>query len=122
MALLLLASRDVLPRQRARDQQADMAGSALKARILNELVGLDPEPEELEATLEQIVVFFGSPHGPTRAIALGILEEWRATCESPEFVAWLLAQAVYVGQEPEEKCGRGRKNRQAAEASDSGAA
>jgi len=38
MALLLLASGDLLPRQRARDQQADISGSALKARILNELV------------------------------------------------------------------------------------
>src|SRR5262245_21736436 len=35
MALLLLASGDLLPRQRARDQQADISGSALKARILN---------------------------------------------------------------------------------------
>jgi hypothetical protein len=37
MALLLLASGDLLPRQRARDQQADLSGSALKSRILNEL-------------------------------------------------------------------------------------
>jgi len=48
MALLLLASGDLLPRQRARDQQADISGSALKARILNELVLLDPEPVQME--------------------------------------------------------------------------
>ena len=122
IALLLLASGDLLPRQRARDQQADVAGSALKARILHELVGLDAEPEELETTLEQLVESFGPPRGPTRAIAMGILEEWRAACESPEFVAWLLAQAVHEGQEPAEERRHGRKNRQAAEAPDSGAA
>src|SRR5262249_20376624 len=90
MALLLLASGDLLPRQRARDQQADISGSALKARILNELLGLDPEPVEMEAALEQIIALLGEPSGPTRAVAVSILEEWQAACTSPQFVEWLL--------------------------------
>jgi hypothetical protein len=122
VALLLLASGDLLPRQRARDQQADLSGSALKSRILNELVLLDPEPEQVETALEQIVALLGPPTGPTRALAVSVLEEWQAACTSPEFVAWLLAQAVHAGQEPTEGHHRGRKNRQTAAAPDSGAA
>ena len=121
LALLLLASGDLLPRQRARDQQSDVAGNALKSRVLNELVLLDPEPEQLAVMLEQIIVAFGPPAGPTRAIALGVVEEWRAACASPDLVEWLLAQAVHEGLEPTEGRRRGRKNRQTAEASDSGA-
>ena len=37
-ALLLLASRDLAPRKRARDQQADRAGLELKKRVLTALV------------------------------------------------------------------------------------
>jgi hypothetical protein len=122
MALLLLASGDLLPRQRARDQQADLSGSALKSRILNELVLLDPEPEQVEAALEQIVALLGPPTGPTRALAVSVLEEWQAACASPEFVAWLLAQAVYAGLESTEGRRRDRKNRQTAAASDPGTA
>ena len=122
MALLLLASGDLLPRQRARDQQADLMGSALKSRILHELVMLDPEPERVEVALEQIVEQLGPPTGPTRAVAVSVLEEWQAACASPEFVTWLLAQAVHEGLEPTEGRRRGRKNRQTAETPDSGAA
>jgi hypothetical protein len=100
IALLLLASGDLLPRQRARDQQADITGNTLKSRILNALVRLDPEPEQVEATLEQIIALLGPPAGPIRAIAVGVLEEWQAACASPEFVEWLLAQAVQEGVEP----------------------
>src|SRR5438270_4314184 len=77
LALLLLASGDLLPRQRARDQQADRAGLALKGRVLDRLAALDPEPEAVEATLLQIVDEIGPPTGPTRAIALHIHEEWQ---------------------------------------------
>src|SRR5262245_40369084 len=122
LALLLLASGDLLPRQRARDQQSDMAGNALKARLLNELVGLDPEPEQLVTVLEQLVATFGPPTGPTRAVAVGVLEEWRVACESPEFVTWLLAQAVHEGLQAVEGRRGGWQNRQTAASPDSGAA
>ena len=121
MALLLLASGDLLPRQRARDQQADISGSTLKARILNELVWLDPEPVQMEAALEQIIMLLGAPSGPTRAVAVSVLEEWQAACASPQFVEWLLAQAVQEGLTPTEGRRRGRKNRQIPASPDSGA-
>ena len=112
MALLLLASGELLPRQRARDQESDRAGNTLKSRMLNALIEFDPAPEQLEAALEQIIAAFGPPTGPTRAIAVGIREEWQAACASPEFVEWLLAQAVHTGLEPTEGHGRGQKTRQ----------
>jgi hypothetical protein len=94
LAVLLLASGDVAPRQRARDQQADRAGLELKRRVLTELVELDPEPDELEATLMQVVAEFGPPTGPTRSLALSFLEEWRMAAGTPEWVTHLLGEAV----------------------------
>jgi hypothetical protein len=94
LAQLLLASGDLLPRQRARDQQADLAGLALKKRVLEELCAIDPEPEELEAALFQIVAKLGPPTGPTRALALSIREEWQAACTAPEWTAHLLHEAL----------------------------
>ena len=42
LALLLLASGDLLPRRRARDQQADRAGLDLKRRLLEGVAAFDP--------------------------------------------------------------------------------
>jgi len=106
LAVLLLASGDVAPRQRARDQQADCAGLELKRRVLTELVALDPEPDELEATLMQVVAEFGPPTGPTRSLALSFLEEWRTAVETPGLVTHLLGEAVRPREE-----GRGRGTR-----------
>jgi len=114
LALFLLASGDMLPRQRARDQRADVSGGELKVRLLNELVARDPEPEAIEAALEEIVFELGPPTGPTRGVALSIMDDWRSAEESPAFVEWLLDQAVREGQEPGGKRRRGRKDRQAA--------
>lgn len=125
-ALLLLASGDLLPRQRARDQEADVSGSALKVRVLQALIGMDPEPDALEAALQHIVLTCTPPPGPTRAIALSILEEWQMACASPALVEWLLAQAVQA-QDMQEDCApteghrRGRKNRRLTPSSDTGA-
>jgi hypothetical protein len=94
LALLLLASGDVLPRQRARDQQADRAGLDLKRRVLTELLARDPEPDDLEAALMTIVEDLGPPTGPTRSIALAILEEWCTAVATPEWITQLVNQAV----------------------------
>ncbi len=102
-ALLLLGSSEALPRQRARDQQADAAGLELKRRVLAELVARDPDPADLEAALVDVVDDIGPPSGPTRAVALGILEEWRFAATSPEWVPHLLGEAV---RSPEKKGGR----------------
>ncbi|HKI33063.1 MAG TPA: hypothetical protein VKA46_14525 [Gemmataceae bacterium] len=105
LALLLLASGDLLPRQRARDQQADRAGLDLKRRILDRLAVLDPEPAELEAALFRIVEEIGPPAGPTRAVAAVVRDEWLAACSSPEWVLQLLGEATSA-EERETKRGR----------------
>jgi hypothetical protein len=99
LALLLLSSGDLRPRQRARDQQADQAGLALKRRVLDRLAALDPEPADLEACLHTIVAEFGTPQGPTRAIAASVRDEWNAACASPEWISQLLRQATRPSKE-----------------------
>jgi len=94
LALLLLACGAMPPRKRARDQQADRAGLDLKRRVLEQLVALDPEPEDTERALAAIVDEFGAPTGPTRAVALSFLEEWRAACAAPALVSHLLGEAL----------------------------
>jgi hypothetical protein len=94
LALLLLASGDLLPRQRARDQQADRAGLQLKRCVLDRLAALDPEPAEVEAVLFQIIEEVGPPWGPTRAVAASVYAEWQTACTTPEWVAHLLGEAV----------------------------
>jgi hypothetical protein len=94
LALLLLASRDMRPRQRARDQQADLAGLDLKRRVLHEVAAIDPEPAELAAALVAIVAGLGGPSGPARAIAAIVRDEWEIACVSPDWVAQLIAEAV----------------------------
>jgi hypothetical protein len=107
LALLLLASGDLLPRQRARDQQADLAGLEIKRRVLDRLAALDPEPAELEGALVRIVDEMGEPSGPTRALALSVREEWQLACLTPEWVGQLLGEALQPGEEGRR---RGRRN------------
>jgi hypothetical protein len=106
LAILLLASGDLAPRQRARDQQADLAGMDLKRRLLDQIAALDPEPEDTEAALMQIVDDFGPPTGPTRSIAISFLEEYQTACTSPEWVEQLLGEAAQRSAEGER---RGRR-------------
>ena len=106
LALLLLASGDLLPRQRARDQAPDLAGMDLKRRLLNAITAVDPEAEELEAALMQIVEDLGPPTGPTRSLALAFMEEWQAACASPEWVEHLVGEAARYSAEGER---RGRR-------------
>lgn len=105
LAHLLLAGGDLLPRQRARDQQADLAGMELKRRVLHLLIALEPEPEELDAALDRIIAEIGPPFGPTRGICLNVRYDWEAACSSPQFIAWLIDEAVREG----EGQGRGKK-------------
>jgi hypothetical protein len=109
LALLLLASGDVLPRQRARDQQADRAGLELKRSILDRLVAIDPEPAELEAALLRIIEEIGEPTGPTRAIAASVRDDWKAACASPPLVAYLLEEATSRSGAEQEGKRRGRR-------------
>jgi hypothetical protein len=97
--LLLLASGDLRPRIRARDQEADRAGLNLKRRILDRLAALDPEPEEVVATLARIIEEIGPPTGPTRAVAQSIQDDWNAALAAPEWVAHLLREATHTSEE-----------------------
>lgn len=109
LAHLLLAGGDLLPRQRARDQQADLAGMELKRQALHRLIALDPEPDALDDALDRIIAELGPPYGPTRGICLNIRYDWEAACSSPQFVAWLLNEAVREGE------GRPRGRKRAAQ-------
>jgi hypothetical protein len=95
---LLLASGDLRPRKRARDQQADLAGLALKRAVLERLAELDPEPGETEAALMTIVSELGEPAGPARAVAALVRDEWQMACAAPDWVALLLAEAQRQGE------------------------
>ena len=107
LALLLLASRDLRPRQRARDQQADTAGLELKRRVLDELAAIDPDPDDLESALLQITAGLDVPSGPARAIAGLVRDEWQMACASPEWVEQLLDEAVQPDRPRREGRARG---------------
>lgn len=102
LAFLLLASGDLRPRQRARDQMADLAGMEIKRRILEGLVEADPEPDELESTLMKMVDEIGPPFGPTRAVAASVRDEWQTSCTAPEWISQLLSEAVSHSTDPVE--------------------
>jgi hypothetical protein len=99
LALLLLASGELLPRQRARDQQADRAGLLLKRRLLEHVAAHDPNPADLEKSLLALIEQFGPPTGPTRALATTFMEEWQAACVTPELLASLLSEATDAAQQ-----------------------
>jgi len=112
LALLLLASGDLRPRKRARDQQADRAGLEIKRRILEQVVALDPEPEALEAALIKMIDEMGPPSGPIRAVAAVVRDEWQVACSAPEWVSQLLSEAVNNSADrPKTATGGNRENR-----------
>ena len=110
LALFLLASGETLPRKRARDQQADIAGLELKRRALDILVAIDPDPEELEGALARIVEMLGPPYGPARAICTTIRDDWEAAALAPEFGEWLLDEALRAAERAPEGERRRRKD------------
>jgi hypothetical protein len=113
LALLLLASGDLRPRKRARDQQADRAGLEIKRRILEQVAALDPEPEELEAALLKMIDEMGAPSGPIRAVAAVVRDEWQVACSAPEWVSQLLSEAVNNSiDRPKTPPGVNRENRE----------
>jgi hypothetical protein len=113
LALLLLASGDLRPRKRARDQQADRAGLEIKRRILEQVVATDPEPEALEAVLIKMVDEMGPPSGPIRSVAAVVRDEWQVACSTPEWVSQLLSEAVNNSTDrPKTATGGNKENRE----------
>ncbi len=96
-ALLLLAAESGPPRQRARDQRADRTGLELRRQVLQRLAALDPDAEQLEAALLQIVSAIGPPTGPARSVAISVRDEWRAARDDPGVFQRLLQQALQQG-------------------------
>jgi hypothetical protein len=97
LAVLLLAASHEPPRARARDQQPDIAGGALRRRVLDRLAALDPEPEALEEALAAIVAELGEPTGPTRGVCSLILQEWAESRLGPGYWDWLVSEAIRQG-------------------------
>jgi len=110
LALLLLASGDLLPRKRARDQQADRTGMEIKRRILEQVAALDPEPDELDALLLRLIDEWGPPTGPTRAVAGIVRDEWQTACTTPEWVSQLLTDAVNENSKSESRNSKSKDN------------
>ena len=97
VAILLLAASAKAPRQRARDQRADLAGLEIKRQVLDRLIQRDPDPAVLEATLANVILEIGSPTGPTRAVAAMLRDELEAAQQNPAFLEQLLSDAVEAG-------------------------
>jgi hypothetical protein len=96
------------PRQRARDQQADLAGVELHREVLDRLAALDPEPDDCDSAMARIVAEIGEPTGPTRAICLGIRQEWEQCRVSPAAWSWLLSEAIQAADDGTTRRRRGR--------------
>jgi hypothetical protein len=97
-ARILLAACGSPPRGRARDQQADVAGEALRQRVLNRLIVLDPDPEELEAALLAVIIELGEPAGPTRGVCTAIHQEWEMARIQDDYWTFLVGQAIQLEQ------------------------
>ncbi|GIW88092.1 MAG: hypothetical protein KatS3mg108_2416 [Isosphaeraceae bacterium] len=93
-AMLWLAGLGGPPRQRPRDQRADVVGIGLLRELLDYVVAVDPDPDALEAALAEAVSALGGPDGPARALAALIRDQWWADAASPASAAWLLAEAI----------------------------
>ena len=75
-------------RKRKRDTTPDAIGLALKRELLVEVTRGDPDPDDFEPWLLQVLAETGDT-GATRAMARAILDEWKLACASPSFQAWL---------------------------------
>jgi hypothetical protein len=93
-ARIVLAGAGGPPRARARDQQADLAGEAMRREVLNRLIVMDPDPEQLEGALASIIADLGEPAGPTRGVCTAIRQEWEMARISQEYWDFLVGQAV----------------------------
>jgi hypothetical protein len=78
-------------RRRKRDQTPDRLGLAIRRDLLADCCADDPEPAAFEGwLLERCLAAEGGPSvGAVRAIALGVLQEWRLARDSRPFEAWL---------------------------------
>src|SRR5262245_44192332 len=93
LALLLLASEELRPRRRLRSQYPDNLGMELKRSLLQQIADLDPDSDELEATLTRLLDELGPAPGPIRALAIGFRDDWNALAANPEWLEQLREEA-----------------------------
>jgi hypothetical protein len=92
----LLAAMDAAEgrrKRRKRDTTPDAIGMEIKRDLLARAAREDPPPEEFETWLLEQCLKEGLTTGPTRAMALDVLEEWRVAAAADGFRAWLAAGA-----------------------------
>jgi hypothetical protein len=97
LARLLLASEELRPSRRKRSQSPDVAGLELKRSLLQRLAELDPEPDQLEATLAGLIDELGQPPGPIRALAIGFRDDWQGLSANPAWLEQLQEEAAREG-------------------------
>jgi hypothetical protein len=71
----------------------------LKRRLLQRIADLDPEADNLEATLTRLVEELGEPPGPIRALAIGFRDDWQGLTSNPAWVEQLREEAAREGGE-----------------------
>jgi len=93
-ARILLAASGGPPRLRARDQQSDLAGEALRRVVLSRLAALDPDPADLLRALGEIIAALPPPSGPARGVCTAILQEWSQARDHPAYWSFLVRRAL----------------------------
>jgi hypothetical protein len=93
--LAALAASEGRTRRRKRDQTPDRIGLEARRALLERAVRDDPGPDAFEGWLLErcLEAEAGGNAGAVRAIAGGILADWRQVRGSPAFRAWLLRGA-----------------------------
>lgn len=76
-------------RRRKRDTTPDAIGLEIKRGLLERVIAADPDPDELEAWLQQQCLSAGAEEGGVRAMALSIFEEWCLARQDESFRQWL---------------------------------
>lgn len=76
-------------KKRKRNTTPDAIGLTLKRDLLARAARDDPDPDAFEEWLMEQCLAAGAASGPTRAMALEILDEWRVAVASGEFRHWL---------------------------------
>ena len=97
LALLLLSSEELRPRKRLRSQYPDNLGMELKRSLLQRVADLDPDADDLEATLARLIYELGPAPGPIRALAVGFRDDWRVLGANPGWLEQLREEAARKG-------------------------
>lgn len=90
-------------KRRKRNTTPDAIGLTLKRDLLTRATEDDPDPDAFEAWLLDQCLAAGTASGPTRAMALEILDEWRVAVASADFRHWLAEGAPSDDRKPHER-------------------